>query len=230
MITRDLTRLFLLTLFSIWIFSAIVFLVPAQAIPLSINNASFESTVLALDNAAAGAPGSGAISDWTITAGFGGVWYIPDTVFPGGAADGNNVAFFNGPTTISQTLVDVLQPNTLYDLSSVLGERDEFNGTGTIALFAGGSLLTNATVDFNGISADSYVPTSAQFTTTNSHSQLGQQLSIQLSSTGTGRQVLFDKIQLEAQSTSVPVPSTLLLFGAGFAGFTAWRWREEKLQ
>ena len=31
------------------------------------------------------------------------------------------------------------------------------------------------------------------------------------------------------QSTTVPIPSTLLIFGLGFAGFVAWRYRAEKI-
>ena len=31
------------------------------------------------------------------------------------------------------------------------------------------------------------------------------------------------------RTASIPIPSTLLIFGLGFAGFVAWRYREEKL-
>ena len=93
----------------------------ASATPLTLNNASFE-----LPTQAPGVIGpAGFITNWTAGgAGLAGVVNIPSIpgAFSIGAPDGNQVAYINGGSNISQTTGSLFQTNTTYTLSVFVGQ------------------------------------------------------------------------------------------------------------
>jgi hypothetical protein len=134
--------------------------------------------------------------------------------------DGNNFGYLQESTlgttaSLSQTLADTLQDNTLYTLSALIGRRaftPNFNYS--LELFAGSTLLASASN--LALASNSSGTDSALYTSGASDPNFGQNLEIVLTSTGGSgfTEAFFDKISLTSQSTSaVPEPSMVTLGG-----------------
>src|SRR5258706_10682565 len=117
---------------------------PAWADTIAVTNPSFEITnPLTFTAPGAGSWNAGPIPGWTITGGGAGSWQPGPALFNLPVPDGNTVAYSNG-ATLSQTLSASLAPNTTYTLSAFVGHRLDGDVTNyTIALLAGGTILSS---------------------------------------------------------------------------------------
>jgi hypothetical protein len=209
----------------------------ADVIPVA--NPSFETATLAF-NAGNGPfsqiiPGSsifttgGTLADWTATA-------SNDQFAAAGAFDpnlsginwtskwwdGNNVGYVQiedvGTVALSQVLTTNLLDNTQYTLTVDVGRRGftpAFNYA--IQLWADGSLLGSAS-NLN-LAGDSFGTDSLTVSTGASNAEAGKPIEIVLSSTYSGgfTEAFFDNVQLNAVTSSVPEPRTLVLLLAGLS-------------
>jgi hypothetical protein len=141
------------------------------------------------------------------------------TYYPSGIPDRVNVAFNNGGV-ISQTLSEILSPNTTYELETFVGYRVSaaypFPGY-SIQFLAGGNLLASDNNSLNP--AGFFLPSKVTYTTASTDPNIGQFLQIKLISNGI--QTNFDNVSLKA--TSIPEPTTILLFGLGLIGLAGVR-------
>ena len=217
-----------LGLFKIAIASSFLVIVPqgqVRAASIFIANNSFENPIVTTPSGFNFRTGSA--GGWTFTGpqqGFadpvaahsaGGSWYGPSpTIIP----NGSQIAWSNGGT-ISQTLSDTLQANTVYTLSAFVGNRLGLNFPGyNIELYAGGNLLAS---DNSVTPADgSFAAVTASYTSGISVTP-GQALEIRLTSlSGFQSQTNFDNITLDA--ASIPEPSAILgLLGFGLLGIAS---------
>lgn len=132
-----------------------------------------------------------------------------------GIPDGVNVAFSNGPE-ISQVLTTPLAAGQPYMLKVDIGNRNDLPLPDfTIALLAGGNLLTS--VDSTSLTS---LPANGAFSTVtlsylaaSDNPLLGQNLEIQLINNG-GSQMNYDNVSL----STIPLPAAVWLFGAGLLG------------
>ncbi len=231
--------------------SAISFALPtaAQADLVLINNPSFETPVTA--NATFTGGQASAPSGWTVynsgatnNLRFFGVWN-PSTTnsFVSGAPHGVNVGvvFLQNTTNLAeaglqQVLASTLQLSTQYTLTVDVGNFSDFdpgpfNFTGfpgyRIDLFAGSTLLAS---DNDTLSPGEgiFATSSISFTSGVSHASAGQALGIRLVNlNGSGIEVNFDNVLLDA--VAVPEPSsTALLAGGAVTIFACLRRRMKK--
>lgn len=203
-----------LTALSVTLGAVLIASLPATAAALVINNYSFEDPVQV--------PGGYqfAITSWT-TGGSSGVWDPAGAWLGtmGPVPDGKQVGWINGDT-VSQTLSDVLLPNTVYTFKIDVGGRtDGLNpGTGySVSLFAGANLLT-AVVPVTP-------PTGAWTTLTANYATgalvLPGNLKIEIAYLGVS-QFDFDNVRLDA--TPVPEPGQFaFIAGLGLAAFAGSR-------
>jgi hypothetical protein len=169
-------------------------------------------------NAAAGgfAPSAGG-NNWTST------WW-----------SGNNIGYLQissaGTVSLSQTLTDSLQNNTVYNLSALIGRRAFTPSLNySLELFAGSALLISASN--LALASNSFGTDTATYSSGSSNPLAGQSLKIVLQSTGTNNvftEAFFDNITLNATGTvtSVPEPGTLVL---GAIGLSLLLWRRRAL-
>ena len=158
----------------------------------------------------------GSAPGWSISGNSGGVWNINATplgVWTVPAPEGNQIGWLSradgsGAAAMTQTLSDVLAPNTSYTLSGFVGHPA---GSSTavygVTLFAGGNPV--ATMSGSGPNG-SFQAFSLSFDSTGS-SFVGQTLAIQLFSDRP--QTGFDDIRLEA--ILIPTPGAATLIGLG---------------
>ena len=208
----------------------------ADAASIPIVNSSFEElapgVVLGVRNwtcspcfQAGGTVTSDPIVGWTIIGtGDAGTFRPSANEYPGGGGltnpatgipDGVNVAFSNGPE-ISQVLSEVLTEGLPYMLKVDIGNRNDLPLPDfTIALLAGGDLLTS--VDSTSLTS---LPANGTFSTVtlsylaeSDNPLLGQNLEIQLINNG-GAQMNYDSVSL----SNIPLPASLYLFGSGILG------------
>jgi hypothetical protein len=164
--------------------AAFAFFQPAaHAAPITVLNPSFETGNF---TSWSGAPGN-----WGVTSG------TFDNLSP---TDGTFLFYANGgPSTISQTLSDTLQPNTTYTLSVDVGRRTGFTQEAyTISLSAGAALIASTSGAQNSLPAG-WTTVTATYTSPGSVTA-GQALKIQI--TGNGPQTMFDNVRLDA--TAIP--------------------------
>ncbi len=178
----------------------------------------------------------------------------PPTNFTSGAAEGQRVGiafnFFGsggqGEYGFQQTLADTLQANTTYTLDVEIGNiasgtaqngqffnLDGFPGY-RVDLMAGGVLLAQDNNSLNGMVNEGEFGTSTvSFTSGAAPVPLGQALKIRLVNlnqidplfTGSDLEVDFDNIRLDATSTAVPEPSSLLCLAIAAIGICVRRRR-----
>lgn len=141
-----------------------------------------------------------------------------------------------GEGGLQQTLGDTLQLNTTYTLTVEVGNitndpnppHSAFNFSGfpgyRIDLLAGSSVLASDNNSLS-ISEGAFATSTVNFTTGLSHLNAGQSLGIRLVNlNGSGIEVNFDNVRLDA--VAVPEPSTTALLIAGaVAAFTVLRRR-----
>lgn len=188
----------------------------ANAIPVPIQNYSFEDPVVGDGNSSYSAPpnwtgfagGSAAIED--PNANFTGVAGSPGTL-PGSA---NGVQYWHvngsdagGPGGIYQD-VGQIQPNTTYTLTVAMGQRSDINNAqGTISLVNGtdntGTTLAYTNVDVSSVPSGSFGDVVLTVTT---GAGASGDLTVVLQST-TGVQIGFDNIRVDA---SIPLDATSL--------------------
>lgn len=200
---------------------AIVSMIQGLALASSINilNPSFELDVLP--------PGGFAtsITGWT-TINSAGIWrpsplstyydYMP----PGSAQVG--FANRNGAISSQSQNLGALEAG-IYTLKVYLGRRrDNSNFNYTVALYAGGTLLTSDSTNVNPAAGQWALDTLTY--QTNPSSPIGQALEIRLMCNG--NQINFDNVSLAF--ASVPIPGSLFLLGSGLAGLMFWRRRRNE--
>ena len=208
----------------------------ADAASIPIVNSSFEElapgVVLGVRNwtcspcfQAGGTVTSDPIVGWTITGtGDAGTFRPSANEYPGGGGltnpatgipDGVNVAFSNGPE-ISQVLSEKLTAGLPYSLSVDIGNRNDIPLPDfTIALLAGGNLLTSVdSTSITSLPADGTFSTvTLSYLAASDNPFLGQTLEIQLINNG-GAQMNYDKVSL----STIPLPASVYLFGSGILG------------
>lgn len=192
-------------------------------VSLPILNAGFENPVQA-DNAF-----NFAIPDW-IGLGEHGVWRpVAASFFSTPVPEGNQIGYING-TSISQTLVDVVEQGS-YVLSAEVGRRnDGFVGDILIELLGGASVITSATLTVPEQTLGTFeLLTTAPGVVGAGSPLLGQALTVRISRL-TGSQVDFDDVRVEFTAsgggTAAPEPGTLgLLLIPGAAAIVVRRRR-----
>ncbi len=204
----------------------------AAAVPIAIQNSSFESTVVSGSGSGNYAP---VAAGWT-AAGSGtvGASYLGfGPVGLGAAAAGQQAAYLdangNGVARLSQTLATALAADTVYTLSLSVARwaNGAFNpGTNyDVSLLAGNTVLTSVTPVVLGGGA--WTVLSASYTSAGIVAP-NQFLGISIATFGGGagvRELLVDDVRLDAVRVS-PVSdggSVLLFIGAAMAGL--WRMR-----
>ena len=187
-------RISLATSFAILL---MLFSSPVSADLLTVVNPSFEDDVLAEGQFASFANGWSSFGD-------AGTYNPTIEDYPGGVPDGQNVGFVSafGPT-IGQVLVDVLEADTLYELSMWVGNRvgSSFPAY-SIQLLAGGTVIAE---DLNSLAPGDgeFLQSSLSYFASDTDPLLGQTLEIRMGSFGVPAN--FDDVQLSA--TSIPEPA-----------------------
>jgi hypothetical protein len=195
----------------------------ADNISLAVQNPSFEADTLAAGT------WNASITGWSVT-GVTGTWYPTGDYFPIGSyyeavPDGNQIAYSNGGL-ISQTLTDILLPNTGYILKVDVGSRADTPFPGyTVALYAGENLLASdgSVIPARGYWQEIDVP----FMSTATTAGIGENLKIVL--TSFGAQTTFDNVRLD--DAAIPIPPSAILLGSGLLGLVGlggWRRRSRK--
>ena len=150
----------------------------------------------------------GSFTGWTVS-GSGGQ-FQPSSALFNSLPNGSVLAYSNGGT-ITQNVGTISSAGIVYTLMVDIGLRNDLSGNvGSIQLLIGGTPI-------NGTGA---APTSGNFSTftasyTTSAANVGQNIAIQLSSSGA--QGDFDNVRLDA--TAAPEPATVSLMLFGLAGF-----------
>lgn len=200
----------------------------AWAIPISIVNPGFEDPILA----------DGARISPTFTAGWqftggnaiavNGVWNPSAAQAYGGIApEGQNIAFDNGQCicTFFQTLSAVLAPNTTYTLQALVSSYrnppfNPFPGY-SISLYAGSIGLAGYLTRVTPLEGTFSLVTATG--TSDASVISGTPLTIQLSKLGSGGEILWDQVTLDARS--IPEPASLWLLACGVGALlVSGRW------
>ncbi len=179
------------------------------------------------------------------------------TFFTSGAPEGQRVGIaFNyfgsgglGEYGMQQTLVETLQPNTVYSLDVEIGNiasGTAQNGTFfdisgfpgyRVDLLAGGVILAQDNNSLAGsIPEGEFAATNVSFTTGSTHAQLGQALQIRLvnlnvvdaGAPNADLEVDFDNVRLDASAASVPEPAGFLITAVGLGAVLCGRRRQKR--
>jgi hypothetical protein len=213
------------------------------AVPITITNPGFEDTnatlvgVQGISNGVKVAlPTTGAVGVWIRSGTTSAYFYNPGASMfdapyntAGSAApEGVNVLRHESGSNryVYQTLSDALVAGGTYVLQVMVGNRIGTGfPSGSVDLWAGGSLLARATVDDVGspnflISNDgAWVNVSLTYAALTGSPLLGQPLQIRLYATD--KEIDFDNVRLDLNGTgaaTVPEPATMLLLGSGLIG------------
>jgi hypothetical protein len=215
---------------------------PAQATPITVPNASFETPTSPSETAT----NPNLITGWVFNV-KGGSYYGTEAISghfsSAGASSGNNAAFINNDdpsvtdTITSAASLGTIAPLTTYTLTLAIGNH---NGTGlydnpgnvSFSLLANGVAFATKTVTNGTVPESTFEDFSLTYTTPSSGSVIGENLTIQMASlpeTGTAFQPAFDNVTLDATSVAVvPEPPTAaLLISGGFALF--WLMRQRRI-
>jgi len=192
----------------------------AAASPILVSNFSFEDTtgINITNSCGTGCTYSiGAIPGWSGTNTTTGE-FRPGTLYFNSIPNGTTVAYSDGATPLSQTVGAVVGQGVTYTLTVDLGARSDVNfapfkaaadlligGVGGTKVVAGGTIPSPGnwsvfTATYVGLSGD-----------------VGKSITIELTSSGVGRQADFDNVALDAL-TPAPEPSGVTLLGLGLAG------------
>lgn len=196
------------------VFAVVVALIctsSVMALPINIVNNSFEANVLA-DNGF-----TASISGWTIT-GAAGSYNPGPGHFTQAVPDSDNTALLNA-ASIRQNLGATLQAGVDYTLLAFVGDRTITGFPGwSINLLADGDIIqTLDASSINGPANGEFIEVMLTYSTDNTNSKVGTQLSIQLNSVGA--QTHFDNIRLvNTVPADIPEPAAAMLLGvAGLA-------------
>ncbi len=217
---------------------AALFSIAAQAAPLNILNASFETASLGIvdprgfaSNLVPGtSPTGGTLANWTYygNATTDHIGAVSPT--PGGINwssvwyDGLNVAYVRpinpvpgAPSGLEQTLSDTLQLNSTYTLGALIGRPTTALATFnySLELWAGSTLLgsaSNLSLAPNSAAADSLTVVIGA-----THSAQNQQLRVRLQSSGPVTEGYFDLVtcSVTPNGPDTPEPAGFALLGAG---------------
>jgi hypothetical protein len=202
----------------LWLFGfiALFTLVPSLvlAMPLSIDNASFEDPVRFTGT---GAKGSWAptVPEWNeSTSGIG--VFEPTSAVLDGVPEGTQTAYLN-QGFLEQFIPSSLTPHTRYSLSVAVGNRyDHLLSDFKVSLMAGNSELAFFEGDDADVDEGQFRYFDLSFLALPDDPLLGEQLGIRLANIGGSPQVNFDDVSLDAQA--VPEPTAMVLFGSGLLG------------
>jgi hypothetical protein len=183
--------------------------------PILITNSGFEA-----DSLANGAFTSGTITGWVCVSGTCGVYnpttaqFTPDNPLAA-PAGGVNVAYSNGGA-ITQLTGATVQAGATYTLTAAVGQRLDTAFPGyVVELFTplGTLASSNSPTPASGF----FLNSTAVYTAPTSGAQIGQAISVRLSSVGV--QTVFDNVSLDA--SAVPEPGTLSMLLIGFGAVAA---------
>jgi hypothetical protein len=185
---------------------------PVGPIPITIENAGFEDSVLTDGNYNSSHP------SWSGINGGGGTWN-PDATgavfygYGGNAPEGQNVGYVGGDSGLAQVLTGTLTAETTYTLTVEVGNNDyyyySFAGY-KVQLVAGGTILAEDDSSV-AIAVDTFETSTVTFDSTGVDAGLlGQNLEIRLLANGSG-EIDFDDVQLLADSSTSTAPYTVTL-------------------
>ena len=212
----------------------------AQAAPITVPNASFESPTSPTQSST----NPNILTGWIFNV-KGGSYYgteaISGNLSSAGASSGNNAAFINNDdpnvtdTITSSASLATIAPQTKYTLTLAVGNH---KGTGlyhdpgnvSFSLLANGVAFASQTVTNGTVPDGTFEDFTLTYTTPSTGSIIGENLTIQMASlpeTGNAFQPAFDNVTLDATSVAVvPEPPTAaLLISGGFALFWLMRRR-----
>ena len=209
--------------------AALAMTFPVRAGVIAVVNPSFET--LPAGGLPLGACGAGcsysedAIPGWLVTGNLTGQFQpgvqAGNFAYFNSVPDGITVAYTDGGS-ISQTVAATVALGVTYTLSVDQGVRHDNSDPGIIELLIGG----NAPIIAAGIPASPGDWSTYTATYTGLAGDIGKSISIELFSSDV--QGDWDNVRLSNDATTgVPEPTTLTLFGAGFAGIGAMRRRKK---
>jgi hypothetical protein len=200
----------------------------ANATPITVPNASFESPSSPVESST----NSTLIPGWVFNVKDGSVFgteSIASSFASAGTSSGNNCAFINNDypgvtdTITSAASLGTITGLTTYTLTLAIGNR---TGTGlyhdpgnvSFSLLANGVAFATKTVNNGTVSDGTFQDFTLTYTTPSSGSIVGENLEIQLATlpeTGSAYQPGFDNVRLNATTMPVPEPKTWVLLGIG---------------